>query len=50
MVAAWLHNSAATVMGGKIKLGHGWAQLWDSNENVIDFVEDVGVMNLIMVI
>ena len=49
MVAAWLHNNAAAVIGGKMKLGYGLAQLWDYNENVIDFIEDVGVRNGIMV-
>ena len=45
-----LHNNAAMVMDRKMKMGYGLAQLWDWNENVIDFVEDVSVRSGVMVI
>ena len=49
MVAVRLHNSAVIVMGGKMKMGYDLTQLQDQNEDVIDFVEDVGVRNGVMV-
>ena len=37
VVVVWLHSNATMVMSGKMKIDYGLAQLWDWNENVIDF-------------
>ena len=41
VVVARLHSSAAIVIGGKIKMSYNLAQLWNYNENVIDFMKNV---------
>ena len=37
VVVVWLHSNAAMMMDRKMKMSYGLTQLWDWNENVIDF-------------